>query len=744
MPWESRAARANARVLTRSFLEAHPDGTVFVLIVDRLEPGFRRDDEPFTIIEIEELDNIPNLPAFLFQYTQLESNTAAKPFFLDYLLRQPGVDRLVYLDPDVQVFHRFDDLYALLEQNSIVLTPHVTNPIDDGKRPGEREVLLSGAYNLGFIAVRNSETTQRFLDWWKSRCLDRCIVDQRNGLFVDQRWIDLVPGYFGDVHILREPGYNVAYWNLHERRLTGSGECEVNGRPLYFFHFSGIQFDSIDGISRYQNRYELSDLGDAARLFREYRDRIDRCGHGDVASLPYAFGCYEDGSMISSRTRKMYREYGSGRDRFGNPFEVRSSTSFVKWSRRTRFLQRLGLRRRRSSEARHAMWRKSDDAEALSRPAISPARWPAFRTRPGVNLVGYLTAQSGRGEVVRGLASALRSADVPVSTHSLDPDAREDRVEGSSLGGSSDFRYDVNLFCVDADRVAPVFSQLGRGVLRGRRNVGYWLWELSGFPERYRHAFDDFDEIWTPSAQSVEALSAASSVPVRRVPLPVSVPDFIELDRASYGIPGDDFVFLCAFDFLGFWQRKNPVGVVRAFREAFSSEPVRLILKFSNSDFDASGLQQIEREIGDARVTMIDRTLTREGMNELFRACDVYVSLHRAASFGLTVAEAMAMGMPVIATDYSGVVDFLNEGNGWPVRYELRALKQGVGPYSSGSRWAEPDVSHAAEQMRRVYEDAGEREARAERALKEIREQLSPNTVGRIASQRLSELRRGA
>jgi len=750
---------AYARVLCRSFLTHHPDGRFFVLLVDEIEGAFDRDAEPFEVVTLAELTNIPKLTEFVFKYTVLECNTATKPYFLQHLLDAHGLRHLIYLDPDIEVFRRLDELHDLLRAHSIVVTPHLTEPVDDGRVPGEIEVLRAGTYNLGFIGIHDTETSRRFLSWWQDRIYDRCINDQAAGMFVDQRWIDLVPGLFKDVHILTEPGYNVAYWNLHERRVRIGSEITVNEKPLYFFHFSGINLKDLDAISRYQNRFSLADLGDTATLFARYRDALLAAGHEKCSTWRYAFGSYDDGTPIRDEDREAYRELGAARAQFGNPFETgadsfRSSRVGANLPPLGRVAYRLGRRLADAPPvlaARRAWWNA-----AASRKASKRARKkgksrvhaiPAQLARPGVNLIGYFDAESGMGEVARGLRRALASAGIGCLPHNVDIGVHSRRGEADAAGSEPpDFRYDVNLFCVNADQVPYVTDHFGKSARKGRLNVGFWLWELSTFPERYRPAFDFFDEVWTPSAHCVEALSAVSSVPVRRVPLTVGAPGERLHDRAHFGIPEGEFALLFAFDFLSFWERKNPLAVIEAFKLAFAGdEPVRLVLKSSNStaaSVDPSGRERIAKAMEGLSATWIDDTLSRQEVRDLFRACDCYVSLHRAEGFGLTIAEAMALGKPVVATNYSGNVDFFNLNNGWPVRYDLVELDASVGPYDAGAVWAEPDVAHAARQMRAVYTDAAERERRTRRAQSDVREQLSDAAVGEILAARLEVLAR--
>jgi hypothetical protein len=227
---------AYARVFCRSFLSQHPDGRVYVLIVDRPHPGLRYEEEPFETVFAEDL-GIPGFPQFAFRYSILELNTAVKPWFLLHLHRKLGCDRLCYFDPDIQVLGDLSPIYDRLGEADALLTPHVTAPIEDGLIPGERDFLLSGVYNLGFLGIACNERTLPFLDWWHRRLYRECLHAVERGLFVDQRWMDFAPSFLAKTEVCRDPGCNVAYWNLMHRRLERrDGSWRVGGAPVRFFH----------------------------------------------------------------------------------------------------------------------------------------------------------------------------------------------------------------------------------------------------------------------------------------------------------------------------------------------------------------------------------------------------------------------------------------------------------------------------------------------------------------------------
>lgn len=332
-----------ARTLVSSY-RRHNSEKTFVLLVDRIDGYFKPENEPFTLIPIEELaGEIPEIERFCFQYSITELNTAAKPYFLSYLFRKYDLKKVIYLDPDCWVVNQMDELSALLNTHAIVLTPHITEPIEDSFEPDEIQFLRVGAYNLGFIGLSRTPETLKFLEWWKKRLWNRCIVAPEHGLFVDQKWIDLAPGLFGKVHVLREPGYNIAYWNFHSRKLTTmDGQFQVNGEPVYFLHFSGFNPENMEMISRYQNRWSLSKLQPAENVFTEYRNELLKNGYLQTKTWPYAFGYFDNGKKIPDYARRIYLKLGVKAKRYGNPFHASQKNSFYHYLRwRLFFLERL-------------------------------------------------------------------------------------------------------------------------------------------------------------------------------------------------------------------------------------------------------------------------------------------------------------------------------------------------------------------------------------------------------------------
>jgi glycosyltransferase involved in cell wall biosynthesis len=311
-----------ARTLLQTTARHHPDADLYCVIVDTdLGPASEFSGE-FSTLRMQDLD-IPDLKKMCFQYNILELNTAVKPWAFETLLRK-GYENIIYLDPDIFVYRSMTHVTEALSSGfDIVITPHLLSPIRDDKRPTELDIRRAGTYNFGFCAVRQSENTRNFLRWWQGKLFRDCIVDPDRGIFVDQSWIDLVPGLFDQVCILRNPGYNIAYWNIAQRIVKHGpgGDWTVDGHPLAFFHFSGFNPLSPDNFSKHQNRFTLSNLGPAEILAREYASTLIDNGARMFTRLPYGFSTFADGTTIPDTFRRVYLKNDILRTRMGDdPF----------------------------------------------------------------------------------------------------------------------------------------------------------------------------------------------------------------------------------------------------------------------------------------------------------------------------------------------------------------------------------------------------------------------------------------
>jgi glycosyltransferase involved in cell wall biosynthesis/SAM-dependent methyltransferase len=758
---------AQARVLARSYLQHHPASRFFALVIDAPAPATT---EPFETLDPLEIGLEPEeFQRMAAIYDVMELATAVKPWLLRRLLNEG--DEVVYLDPDIEVFASLEKVRKLAREHSIVLTPHSPEPLPhDRKLPGETTFLFSGIYNLGFVAL--GPRSDAFLDWWSERVARDCIVAPERGHFVDQRWVDFVPALF-DHAILRDPAYNVAWWNLPTRTFRWTGNrYNVDGKPLRFFHYSGFDPREPHVLSKHQGespRILLSEHPDLARICGEYAQKLFDGGFAEVSSLPYRYDS-ADGLPIDRRMRRLYRDALIAAEEEGepeppNPFG--DKPAFLAWLQEPRDgrggLARMGRYLEavyRDRPDLHAAfpdvrWLDTDaffawvvahgqdeeriPLELLPGPPTTSAPAPVESDLPdGVNVAGYFRAEVGVGEAARQLLSALEHAGIPFATVTYEETPSRQAHPFEPVDTHA--RYDINLICVNADRLPEFAYDMGPDFFAGRYSIGLWWWELGEFPRRFDAAFDVVDEVWVGSDFVAAAVARETAKPVRVLPLavearPKSVP------RGPLGVP-EGFQFLFSFDFFSVFERKNPLALIAAFKAAFASgEGPILLIKSINGDRRLVDLERLRAAADRDDIVVLDRYVSAEEKDALMNGCDCYVSLHRSEGFGLTMAEAMALAKPVIATAYSGNLMFMTEENSYLVPYRLAAVPKGCDPYPAGAEWAEPDIEAAAKMMRDVFENQERAREVGLRAQDDIRNRHSAEQSAEFVAARLEDIR---
>jgi glycosyltransferase involved in cell wall biosynthesis len=378
------------------------------------------------------------------------------------------------------------------------------------------------------------------------------------------------------------------------------------------------------------------------------------------------------------------------------------------------------------------------------RPGASsePARQlvvPTYPPLPGINLVGYLRAELGVGEAGRRLVRGLEARGIPHTTTAYDRTTSRQQ-HAFAENGSRAF-YDTNVVCINADQLPTFYADAGPALFEGRYTIGLWFWEVERFPASLHGSFDFVDEVWTASEFVAGAIQDETSKPVRVIPLPVEAPPRTRLTRADVGLP-DGFIFLFCFDFLSVVERKNPHGLVEAFERAFApGEGPTLVIKSINGDRRQAELALLERRTAHrADIVVVDGYRTPTARDALIGLCDCYVSLHRSEGYGLTMAEAMALGKPVIATAYSGNLSFMNADNSLLVPYTVVPVPAGCDPYPAGARWADPDLDVAAELMRGLYERPADARELGRRAREHVLSRNGPGRTGDVVARRLREI----
>jgi glycosyltransferase involved in cell wall biosynthesis len=377
------------------------------------------------------------------------------------------------------------------------------------------------------------------------------------------------------------------------------------------------------------------------------------------------------------------------------------------------------------------------------------SRSSSNRSELTVHVSGYLSRSLGLGAAARAYAQALEAAGVAVSTATV-PLHHLSLPEGLEAGygehGFQDLlrdhpRSNFDILAINADELPDFVDRMGADYFRGPR-IGIWGWETNIIPQRWQRAYELVDEIWVYSRFMAQNIGAVAPVPVIALPPPVQPPsDAVKATRLD--VPDDAFMFLFVFDYLSTIQRKNPVGLIEAFKQAFApGAGPRLLIKTINAPLRPLAEEEVLWAAeGRPDVHVIDRSLTAAERDGLMAGCNCYVSLHRSEGFGLTLAEAMSIGKPVIGTGYSGNLDFMNAHNSYLVDYELGVVGPECEIYPADGQWAEPSTEHAAALMRRVIGEPEQARRIAERARADIAQALAPGTTGAAMRRRLEEIR---
>jgi len=319
-----------ARVLATSVKTHNPDAVFCLMLADQLPENVNLADEPFDDIFFMEDLEITALDAWIFKHSLVERCTAVKGHTFLKIFQTTDANKIVYLDPDIVVLHSLKELSEILDRHDIVLTPHQVDPETTMDAIVDNEIcsLKHGVFNLGFLAIRRSDEGLRFLEWWADRLMKFCYDDISNGLFTDQRWVDLAPAFF-DVYVLRDKTYNVATWNLSHRHVTLGMEdrLEIDDVPVKFFHFSG--FDSGDQeimLKKYAH-------GNKAlfRLREWYIKAIKKAGQDELGGLPCIYNYYSNGEVITGDARRLYRSRMDLMEAFNTPSVVSEHKNCYYW-----------------------------------------------------------------------------------------------------------------------------------------------------------------------------------------------------------------------------------------------------------------------------------------------------------------------------------------------------------------------------------------------------------------------------
>jgi glycosyltransferase involved in cell wall biosynthesis len=348
---------------------------------------------------------------------------------------------------------------------------------------------------------------------------------------------------------------------------------------------------------------------------------------------------------------------------------------------------------------------------------------------PLVNVIGYPQGATGIGTLIQRYIRTLEYIGCPFRILDISSAERTPRLDGQ-----------VNLVCCDIDSYFSLRGRFGEELFLDRYNIGLWSWELPSFPEKWNDRFAYFDEVWTPTAFIASAVAPVAPLPV--ITLPPQLTTALHGDRNAgrqrLGVADGEYVFTFIFNFHSRVQRKNPLAAIDAFSAAFSGgEPARLVIKCVNADFDSDHFRLMQQRAEGRRISFHDGHWSAQEMSDLMEASDCYVSLHRAEGLALTITDAMASAKPVIATGWSGNMEFMNVRNSFPVRYEPVRLQEDVVHYQKGEVWAEPSISHAATLMREVFSCQAEARERGRAAQDDLARSHSIEVAGKAIAARL-------
>jgi len=776
------ATLPHARVLADALARQHPEAVLYALDLRGGTPPLA--DEPFARVTLGDLE-IEDLGRLGRAHVVEDLDVMLRPALLGHVRRQ-AADDVCFLTAEHDVLAPLPSP-AVEGDQQVYFTPRVGAELpDDTQAPDEGSLRAHGPYSPDLLVVGRGPRADEFLAWYEARmamlqptlarsqpALERKQARRRARLI-----FALAPARLG-LRPRTDPGLEASYWNLHARELSRKGAGWLaHGRPLRTIHFAGFDPQRPYWLSQQGTRVRVIDDPALQELCADYARRLlDRGGHRrdrgrDVGRrLP-------GGLVYDRRLRALHEEALAEGVALDDVFTSEGSAAFRDWMRSpavvgassgvNRYLYRIYLERPDLAGAFRDL--DGDDGESLTNwawrfgrcemripddllPPTDGPRAAAARVgdppSPAVNVAGFFNGTLGLGEAARLYVRALQAAGVAVTTTTVEVD-RPVREAQRRLGkdyGNLEFadlraaeECAFNLICVNADELPRFAEESGADFFAGRRSIGVWAWETDVIPARWDSAYQYLDEIWVYSRYVAEHLARASPIPVVCVPPPVVAPD--GAGQSSGVVLPDGFRFMFMFDFFSTQRRKNAPGVIEAFRRAFApGEGPQLLIKTIHGAARPESYDELRHAAsGRPDVHIIDQALDVVAKSALMTECDCYVSLHRSEGYGLPLTECMALGKPVIATGYSGNVDFMTPANSYLVDSELTRVGDGVEIYPAEGRWAEPDLNHAAGLMREVYADREGARARGRRARRDIAATLAPDIVGAIARDRLERL----
>jgi glycosyltransferase involved in cell wall biosynthesis len=787
-------ALPGARALGRSLRAHHPDWEFEVVLVGHPP----RCEEEFPVTSAGELFGIDAYEC-IARYHPSDLLSLLVPRVLE--ARASEGMAAFHLPGSAWVLGDLGKLAQLAEERPVALTPRSSADVpDDGRQPSPSQLAAAGRIDPLVMGSNGSPGALSFLRWWSvhvERGLGRLDGEDPGWRVEDRHWVwrylELAAALFR-TELVDRPGLNFSKWNAHERTLElRDGEILANGEPLGFVNLPGFDPLRPFQLAADASRARTSRSAALREVCRRYAQELVRAGalegvsRGAIGRRLPGGVTYDDtlwalhlqaeacgvelGDVFSPAGAEAFNAWLAGPAPHGAAHGVNryvyqrvarerpdvltaypdidgeDGPEYVAWCH-SFGRQELGLAERflppRPGSVSGAPARSAPAARSGG--SISPWDGESSAGEVAVRVSGYLGHTLGLGAAARGYAEALQAAGVRVFTASvpLDHVARPDDLDAAyglqeyQDGDAPAMRHGAELLCVNPDELPEFVSRVGAESLR-RPRIGVWGWEVANIPERWREALALVDEVWVYSKFMAENF-AALPVPVRALPPPVPVAAGV-VEPLRLGVP-PGFLFLFVFDYMSTVQRKNPVGVIDAFKRAFApDEGPQLLIKTINAPLRPLAEDEVLWARGGREdIHVIDCSLTAPERDALMAGCDCYVSLHRSEGFGLTIAEAMAHAKPVIATAYSGNVDFITRENAYLVDFELVVVGADCEIYPADGEWADPDLEQAARLMREVATRPAEAAAKGAQAQADIASTLSRERTGAAMRARLAEI----
>jgi glycosyltransferase involved in cell wall biosynthesis len=760
----------DARVLARS-LQRHAAFSLEVVLLDVAQAEITLEDPAFLPARSVPYPE-PGLDAFVAALTGDALTSVALPAALLHALDRAG-DVVIYLAPTVEVFAPLDALAATARARGIAALPRLPMTISADRHPDDVTLTDLGAFRTSVLAFspRARPAIERWLEV-ATRAWNRSPYPSPAEQFA-----------------AIAARYDAGVPDDHRAHLDTLGvECDldlredkpfIDGNEVVTFDFAGhdpARPHRLHAASPAPNRVRLSGAAGLRTLLTRHVEEVVASSDGRrndaIESVELVAGIPFDDVMRRLHRNRLAHTVETDKARPESPW--RNGDDFLAWCSGSehpgpvpvsRYLEEVRRGRPDLLDAfpqvpgidttRFLEWARTHGRVEANIPEqmLTPAKEPVppRYLQAGVNLAGFLTADLGVGEAARRVGDALDAGHIPHSTFAFTRTANrvaasagDVRVDHSDLG-----RFDTNIVCVNADSLGSFAQTVGPEFFADRHTIGVWFWETSDFPRIFHPAFRNVDEIWTASDYIAGALRSAApdDVPIVRFPLPIVRPPVDPTaTRATLGLPVDRFVFLFSFDYQSIAERKNPFALVDAFRAAFApGEGPLLLIKSINAERWPDDLERLRYAArGRDDIELRDGYVDAATNMALIAHSDCVVSLHRSEGFGFNLADAIALGVPVIASGYSGNLAFMRADDCYLVPCTETEVGEGHFPYDPKSRWGDPDLAEAARLMRHVAEHRDEARDRAQRAQARVLAEFAPAVCGEFIRNRLAAVRAGA